>query len=245
MHRKYFLRLSALFSLGLFVKPRKLFGNLSADRKLPYEGNNVQFKGSGVPYDGNDVQFEASDVQYFKQGDPEYDILRKGFNKRINKFPLVIALCKNTAGVAAAINYALQNKLPVTVKSGGHCMEGFSCNNGGMVINLSLLNTVEWVNGETVTVGPGCTLSNLYDILLPKGQIIPGGSCAGVGIGGLVLGGGYGLMARKLGLTCDSLVDITMVDGAGQIRHSSTDKELLWACKGGQWELRSHYGVDF
>jgi len=172
-------------------------------------------------------------VVYYKKGDAEYEKLRKGFNKRIEKFPLVIALCVNTKGVAEAVKYAVQNNLPVAIKSGGHCMEGFSCNNGGMVINLSLLNKIEWIDEDHIRIGPGCTLSNIYDELLPKGKILPGGSCAGVGIGGLVLGGGYGLLGRKYGLTCDSLEQVTMVDGTGQTRNSDSDKELLWACKGG------------
>jgi hypothetical protein len=206
--RKDFLKLTLLTNLALFFKPPGIF---SAPANAP----------------GND------NVVYYKGGTPEYEILRKGFNKRIDKFPLVIALCKNTRGVAEAIQYARQNNLPVAIKSGGHCMEGFSCNDGGMVINLSLLNKVNWVDKETITVGPGCTLSNLYDTILPKGRIIPGGSCAGVGIGGLVLGGGYGLLARKFGLACDSLLEVTMVDGNGTIINSNNDKELLWACKGG------------
>lgn len=175
----------------------------------------------------------GENVAYYKKGDPEYEILRKGFNKRIDKFPLIIALCRNTNGVSEAIKYALQNKLPIAVKSGGHCMEGFSVNDNGMVINLSQMNTVEFENGDTVVTGPGATLSTLYDKLLPKGRIIPGGSCAGVGIGGLVLGGGYGLLARKFGLTCDSLLELTLVDGMGNVINSKDDKELLWACKGG------------
>lgn len=175
----------------------------------------------------------GANVDYYKKGDAEYEVLRKGFNKRIDKLPLIIARCKNTAGVAEAIKYAIDNNLPVAIKSGGHCMEGFSCNNGGMVINLSLLNTVEWINNDRIKVGPGCTLSKLYDEILPKGKYLPGGSCGGVGIGGLVLGGGYGLLGRKYGLTCDSLEQITMVDGTGKVQNSNTDKELLWACKGG------------
>ena len=199
-------------NLGLLLKPAAVFTNNYFNESNPKPTVNVQ---------------------YFRQGDAPYEILRKGFNKRIEKFPLVIALCNNTAGVAEAVLYAQKNNLPIAVKSGGHCMEGFSCNDGGMVINLSLLNTIEWVDKETILVGPGCTLSGLYDVLLPKGRIIPGGSCASVGIGGLVLGGGYGLLGRKLGLTCDSLLAVTMVDGNGQIRTSGTDQELLWACKGG------------
>jgi FAD/FMN-containing dehydrogenase len=112
-------------------------------------------------------------------------------------------------------------------------MEGFSSNNGGMVINLSLLNKLEWVEDFVVKVGPGCTLANLYNNILPKQKILPGGSCAGVGIGGLVTGGGYGLMSRLFGLTCDSLQEVTMIDGKGNSVNSKDNPELLWACKGG------------
>jgi FAD/FMN-containing dehydrogenase len=175
----------------------------------------------------------GANVDYYKKGEVQYENLRRGFNKRIDRYPQTIAVCKNTAGVAEAIQYARQNKLPVTIKSGGHCMEGFSVNDNGMMINLSLLNTISWTDKETITVGPGCKLFQLYDELLPKGRVIPGGSCATVAIGGLVLGGGYGLLARKFGLTCDSLLELTMVDGNGNIINTKNDAELLWACKGG------------
>jgi FAD/FMN-containing dehydrogenase len=175
----------------------------------------------------------TADVDYITQNNTAYDALRKGFNKRISTLPKVIAVCKSNTGVAAAVQYAIANKLPIAIKSGGHCMEGFSGNNNGMVINLAQLNTITWINDDTVAVGAGCLLHQLYEALLPKGKIIPGGSCATVGIGGLVLGGGYGLLARLFGLTCDSLLELTMVDGKGNIVSSSTDKELLWACRGG------------
>ncbi len=210
--RKEFLKLALLANLGLIAKP--------------LEGFSEQF-GKYSPALSND------NVTYFKKGDAEYELLRKGFNKRIEKFPLIIALCKNATGVAEAVKYAGQNGLPIAVKSGGHCMEGFSCNDGGMVINLSLLNKIEWIDGNNIKVGPGCTLSNIYDEILPKRKILPGGSCAGVGIGGLTLGGGYGLLGRKFGLTCDSLQEVTMIDGQGNTRSSINDKDLLWACRGG------------
>jgi FAD/FMN-containing dehydrogenase len=212
MQRKQFLKLTMLTNLGLVFDPAKLFSGRFLKRTTLHFSDNVS---------------------YYKRGDAEYEKLRKGFNKRIEKYPLIIALCKNTTGVVEAMQYARQNNLPVAIKSGGHCMEGFSCNNDGMVINLSLLNTVEWIDKETINVGPGCTLSHLYDVILPKRKIIPGGSCGSVGIGGLVLGGGYGLLSRKFGLACDSLLEVTMVDGNGQVKNSKDDKELLWACRGG------------
>ncbi len=175
----------------------------------------------------------SPDVDYFEKGAVEYDTLRKGFNKRINRYPKVIALCKTTKGAADAVQYAIKNNLKVTVKSGGHCMEGYSNLEGGMVINLSLLNAVEWVDSNTIKVGPACTLKKLYEAVFAKHKYLPGGSCQTVGIGGLTLGGGYGLMSRTYGLTCDSLLETTMVDGGGNIVTTKNDAELLWACKGG------------
>ena len=218
--RKKFLQIALLSPIAIAAKPLKMF--------------------TSETITGRNDLCATENVTYYKAGDEAYEKLRKGFNKRINKFPAIIALCNNTNGVAEAINFAIQHNLPVAVKSGGHCMEGFSSNNEGMVINLSSMKNIEWINDETIKVGPGCTLSELYNALLPKKKIIPGGSCAGVGIGGLVLGGGYGLMARKFGLTCDSLQGVTMVDGAGKIISSTADNELLWANKGGN---NGNFGV--
>lgn len=213
--RKKFLQLSLLTPLSIAAKPF----NFLANKNTPHNTENVTF---------------------YTPGNTDYENLRKGFNKRIDKRPLIIALCKNTHGVAEAVQYAAKNNLPVAIKSGGHCMEGFSCNNGGMVINLSAMKDILWLDDTTVKLHPGCTLSHIYEALLPKKKMIPGGSCAGVGIGGLVLGGGYGLMARKFGLTCDSLQGITMVDGTGKIINASGDDELLWACRGGN---NGNFGV--
>lgn len=76
-------------------------------------------------------------------------------------------------------------------------------------------------------------LKELYDELLPKGRIIPAGSCGTVGIGGLTLGGGYGFFSRKYGLTCDSLLEATLVDGNGKIHTTRIGDNLMWALKGG------------
>ncbi|ANH80803.1 hypothetical protein A8C56_07260 [Niabella ginsenosidivorans] len=209
-HRKLFLKLTAFANAALLLKPLETL---------------AQYKTGKAAI--------AENVIFYKKGTAQYELLRKGFNKRINKYPEVIALAKNTAGVAEAIRYAARNHLPVAIKSGGHCMEGFSCNDGGMVINLSAMKATSWMNDGRLLVQPGCTLAQLYDSVLSKKRYIPGGSCGSVGIGGLTLGGGYGLLSRKYGLTCDSLEEVTMVDGKGNIVNSNTDPELLWACRGG------------
>jgi FAD/FMN-containing dehydrogenase len=175
----------------------------------------------------------SENVTFYQKGQAEYEKLRQGHNKRINKFPRVIALCENEKGIQEALTFASASNLAVAIKSGGHSLEGLSCNDDGMIINLSKFNSIEWLENNEVKLGPACNLSQLYAELLPKGRLLPGGSCGGVAVGGLTLGGGYGMFSRKFGLTCDSLTEITMVDGTGKIVNSKDDPELLWACKGG------------
>ncbi len=172
-------------------------------------------------------------LEVLGKGVTGYEALRKGFNLRIDKYPKWIAICESTTDVASAVYSAAHQKLPICVKSGGHSMEGFSSNDGGYMINLSKMNTVDFLEDGKIKVGPGCTLAGLYNEILPKGLLLPAGSCATVGIGGLTLGGGYGLFSRKYGLTCDHLVEATMVDGTGNIHNTKNDAELLWALKGG------------
>ncbi len=168
----------------------------------------------------------------YRKSDPEYDVLRKGFNKRIDKFPNAIAACKTTDEVAEAVAFAAKNNLAISIKSGGHSFEGFSCNDGGLVINLSSMNEIKWESDTVISAGPACKISSLYNTVLSKNKLLPAGSCGSVGLGGLALGGGYGLFSRAYGLTCDSLTEITMVDGKGKVISSANDPELLWACKG-------------
>ena len=173
------------------------------------------------------------DVTLIGPDSARYVQLKNGFNKRVSHRPAVIAVCHNTNGVAQSIQLARERRLAVAIKSGGHSFEGFSGNDAGLVVNLSTMNSIDWLDNGRIRVGPGCKLSQLYDHLLPRKRIVPAGSCAGVGIGGLASGGGYGFFGRQLGLTCDSLKELTLVDGNGNVHRSTTEPELLWACRGG------------
>lgn len=176
---------------------------------------------------------KEEDVLFFEKSNRNYETYRKGFNTRIENYPKIIALCKTTKGVIKAIEKAKEQKLKISIKSGGHCMEGFSSNNGGLVINLSLMNNLDLIDKNIIKVGPAITLKQLYETLIPLGYYIPGGSCQSVAIGGLALGGGYGILSRAYGLTCDSLIEATMVTSDGSIISTKNDRELLWLLKGG------------
>lgn len=163
-----------------------------------------------------------------------YDRARQLFNSDLDHRPAFIIPCRTEGQVAEAIAFANEKNLPVAVKSGGHSFTGFSMNTGGVVIDLAACAQKAYLpETERFHAGPGAKLGSLYDVLLPHGRLLPAGSCGGVGLGGLCLGGGYGLFARQFGLTCDHLQRVRMVDGRGDVIDSNDDPDLLWACRGG------------
>ncbi|MBC7864070.1 MAG: FAD-binding oxidoreductase [Bacteroidia bacterium] len=234
LERREFIRLLAIGATGIFLSAC----GIDPDKNSTDTDQNEKPKPKkdSVPLSENKTDeplISNENVTFIKKGDLQYEELRHGHNKRFNKFPAIIALCENEKGVVHAINYAKKNNLPVAVKSGGHSLEGLSANDGGMVINLSKFKTIEYLENDQINLGPASTLAELYATLLPEGKILPGGSCGGVAVAGLSLGGGYGMYARKWGLTCDHLLEVTMVDGKGNLVNSKDDPELLWACRGG------------
>lgn len=178
------------------------------------------------------VQASDDDVTFLTPGEDAFARHATPFNRRIKTRPTLIAVCHNERGVASAVRYAMDQGLRVAVKSGGHSFEGFSLNEDGLVVDVSLL-VDQRLAGEAYTAGAGVRLAQAYDYLLPRGRLLPMGSCGGVGLSGLTLGGGYGMFARRWGLTCDHLTGVRMVDGRGEVRDSRDDGALLWACRGG------------
>lgn len=179
------------------------------------------------------TDYTDADVIFMERNDKRYNEFRKGFNKRFDRFPKIIALCFTTKGVQAAILKAKSESLKVSVKSGGHSFESFSCGDDTLLVNLSQMKEIKWLDDEKVRVQPGVLLQEIYDDFLPKKRIIPAGSCGTVGIAGLTLGGGYGFFSRRMGLTCDNLRRVKIVDGNGNILDTTRYPDILWACCGG------------
>lgn len=167
-----------------------------------------------------------------KRGNKLFDVYRRIFNKRFNLRPQIIAICKTELGVQQAVKYANDHDLDINIKSGGHSFEGFSLNNDGMVIDLSHMNNLIFDSHNRLIAEPAVRLAQLYNYCLPKGRLLPSGSCASVGLSGITLGGGYGLFARQFGLTSDFLTGVRMVNAKGNIVDSDNCPELLWACRG-------------
>jgi FAD/FMN-containing dehydrogenase len=168
---------------------------------------------------------------------PLYNEARMDFNSRFSLCPRYIVFAQDVHDVQTAILWARRHNLPLRARSGRHSYEAYSLVNGGLVIDVSPLNKVilDRKKGRA-TIGAGANLTTVYTELWNQGKVtIPGGSCGGVGIAGLTLGGGFGLISRLLGLTCDALVSLEMVDANGRIIHASPNEnaDLFWASCGG------------
>lgn len=168
--------------------------------------------------------------------DAEYDAARKVHNGMIDKRPALIVYCKDVEDVKRSVNFARENGLLVAVRSGGHNAAGFGICDGGIVIDLSLLKTIEIKKEpQTALVGGGCLLKEVDAATHEIGMAVPLGFFGGTGIGGLTLGGGLGYLTRQYGLTIDNLVEADVVLASGELVRASASEnaDLFWALRGG------------
>jgi FAD/FMN-containing dehydrogenase len=165
-------------------------------------------------------------------GDSGYEQASQAFNARFDDHrPAAIARCTSVADVQRCVEVARDARMPIAARSGGHSYAGYSTPDNGLVVDLRPMADVK-VDGDTAVIGGGARLMEVYDALAGAGRAIPAGSCPTVGIGGLTLGGGIGVTARKYGLTCDKLVAAQVVTADGK-QQTVDGGDLLWALKGG------------
>jgi FAD/FMN-containing dehydrogenase len=157
----------------------------------------------------------VSEALLLTPADPNYADYLPAANLRTQLAPALRAVCKNEHAVAVMTDWVRSNNLSFAVRCGGHSYEGFS-QSSDVVIDLRGLQTITVdTNAGHVTIGAGVSLYDVYRKLAHQGYAFPAGSCPTVGIAGHVLGGGYGLLARSHGLTCDNLQQATMINAQG------------------------------
>lgn len=168
--------------------------------------------------------------------DPSYDNARMDYNTRFSKYPCVIVFCQEIRDVINAVKWARENHVQIRARCGGHSYEAFSVLNNGIVIDISEMDKVLLNKRKmAVAIEAGATLLPIYNILWDSGVTIPGGTCPTVGIAGLTLGGGFGMLTRKMGMLCDSLIAVQMVNAKGEVVYADkcVNSDLLWASRGG------------
>jgi len=168
--------------------------------------------------------------------DPGYEDARKVYNAMISKRPRLIASCADVADVICSVNFARENNMLLSIRSGGHNAGGLGICDDGLVIDLSLMKyTRVDPQAKTVVAGAGCTWGDIDHATHVFGMATPSGIISTTGVGGLTLGGGIGHLTRKCGLSIDNLlsVDIVLADGSFTTANADNNPDLFWAVRGG------------
>ncbi|MFI5889970.1 FAD-binding oxidoreductase [Actinoplanes sp. NPDC051513] len=157
------------------------------------------------------------------------------WNGRIGRRPALVVAPADAADVAAAVTFARERGLAVSVRGGGHNIAGTALADGGLAIDMSGFRDVSVDPVErTATVGGGCRLGDVDRATQAHGLATPLGFISRVGVAGLTLGGGLGVLTRRFGWTVDNLVAAEVVTADGAVRETSRDAEpdLFWALRG-------------
>ena len=200
---------------------------------------------AAVALDGSAIELEKAAIKELTdamQGPvmladhADYNSARTIWNGMHDKHPALIARCLNSNDVSNAVSFARDNNVLLAVRGGGHSWPGKSVCEGGLMLDLSAMNTVE-VNADDrrAFAGGGSLLNALDNAALEHGLITTAGVVSHTGVGGFTLGGGFGRLNRKHGLAVDNLMGVEIVTADGQVRHvtAETDPDLYWAVRGG------------
>ncbi|CAN5743237.1 FAD-binding oxidoreductase [soil metagenome] len=174
-----------------------------------------------------------------RPGDADYPAARISWNLLFAHEPAVIVFAQETQDVVNALAWARQNTVPLRVRSGGHCLEGWSTVDDGIVIDVSELKSATIDSGSNIaTVGAGLNQLEAVTALGKAGVAAPTGTEGTVGLVGATLGGGFGLLTRAFGMASDNLLAAEVVVAAGDagaqaiIVDEHTNPDLLWALRG-------------
>lgn len=174
--------------------------------------------------------------ELLREGQPAYEEARRVWNLMIDRKPAMILRCRDPEDVVQAVNFARDHGIGLSVRGGGHGVSGNAICEGGLVIDLSLMDAVR-VDPErrTAVAEGGATWGGFDRATQIHGLATTGGIVSETGIAGLTLGGGFGILMRKHGLACDNLLEAEMITADGRIRKVSPDEnpDLFWAIRGG------------
>ncbi len=170
------------------------------------------------------------------RADDAYDEARKVWNATVDRRPALIARCLTDRDVQAAVRFAAAHRMLLSVRGGGHHIAGNAVAEGGLMLDLSGMRTISIdAVKRTVRVGAGTLLADLDRESQAHGLATPLGINSTTGVAGLTLGGGFGSLTRRHGMTIDNLQSATVVtaDGAVRVVSATSEPDLFWALRGG------------
>jgi FAD/FMN-containing dehydrogenase len=189
----------------------------------------LSLRTSGIDYGGLPEGLAA-----VEPGDRGYGTVRSTYIR--SGRPGLVIQPANAGEVTTALAFARRQDVPLAVRSGGHGISGRSTNDGGIVLDVGRLDTVEVIDraSRRVRLGPGARWGNVARALAPHGLAISSGDSGDVGVGGLATAGGIGLLVRRFGLTIDHVVaaEIVLADGRLVRADAEHHPDLLWAIRG-------------
>ncbi|MFM0057300.1 FAD-binding oxidoreductase [Paraburkholderia phytofirmans] len=174
--------------------------------------------------------------QVLLPGDATFDEARSIWNAMIDRHPAIILRCAGVADVRQGVAFARDNGLPLAIRGGGHNIGGSALCNDGVVLDLSQMKSVQIdPTARRAYVEPGATLHDFDHEAQGFGLATPLGINSTTGVAGLTLGGGFGWLSRRYGMTVDNLVSADVVTAEGELVHASADshEDLFWAIRGG------------
>jgi len=169
-------------------------------------------------------------------GNVGYDEVRQIWNAMVDRRPALIARCKSPEDVVQSVRFARSKGLIVSVRGGGHNIAGNAVCDGGLMIDLAPMKRVQVdPSARQAMVEPGCTLGDFDAAAQAHGLATPLGINSTTGVAGLTLGGGFGWLSRKYGMTVDNLLAVEVVTADGrQVRASTGENDdLFWGVRGG------------
>src|SRR5215207_993868 len=161
---------------------------------------------------------------------------REPFNAMHSGRPALTVACSGTADVIDAVRFAREHGMAVAVRGGGHSIAGLSTIDGGMLIDLAPMRGVQVdPDARLARVEGGALWGDVDRETQAFGLVAPGGVVSDTGVAGLTLGGGYGWVRRRYGLSCYAMVEAQVVCAVGDVRQASADSnpDLFWGLRGG------------
>ena len=239
MNRRYFLRSSIAAAVAAAIPANRIWASLRhSPTQVSADINAVTGDGAQVTLKQSAVQ-ELSDSlrgQLLLPGNEAYEEARLLLNPSFDKHPALVVQPTGVADISNAVSFANDYALLVAVKCGGHSASGASTCDAGMQIDLSRFRAVRVdPHARTARVAGGSLLGELDHETMAHGLVTTAGTVSHTGVGGLSLGGGFGRLARRYGLTLDNILEFDVVTPDGRLRRAAPDEnpDLYWALRGG------------
>src|SRR5215470_13839834 len=200
---------------------------------------------SAIGLDGRPLSLKSADIEDLRAGlrgevltagDPGYDDARRLWNAAFNRKPALIARCAGAADVMRAVSFASVHGLLTSVRGGGHSLSGQSVCDGGLEIDLAPMRSVHIDPAAKLAHAEPGTLIGQFDREAQAfGLATTAGTAADTGVAGLTLGGGFGRIGPKYGLTIDNLTGAEVVTADGKLLRADAHEnpDLFWALRGG------------